>query len=75
MKSSNDPFGNRTRDLSAYTAVPQPNAPLRDPILVRDLYSSPRMIKVITLKRMRWAGRVARVRGQKYACRVLVEEP
>jgi len=29
MKYSNDTIGNRTRDLSACSAVPQPTAPLR----------------------------------------------
>jgi hypothetical protein len=29
MKNSNDIIGNRTRDLSASSAVPQPTAPLR----------------------------------------------
>ena len=31
MKNSNDTIGNRTRDLSACSAVPQPNAPPRAP--------------------------------------------
>ena len=29
MKNSNDIIGNRTRDLPAYSAVPQPTAPPR----------------------------------------------
>jgi len=29
MKNFNDTIGNRTRDLPAYIAVPQPNAPQR----------------------------------------------
>ena len=29
MKNSNDTFGNRTRDLPAFSAVSQPTAPLR----------------------------------------------
>ena len=28
-KNSNDPIGNRTRDLAAYSRVPQPTAPPR----------------------------------------------
>jgi len=31
MKKSNDTIGNRTRDLPACSAVPQPTAPLRAP--------------------------------------------
>ena len=31
MKNSNDTIGNRTRDLLACSAVPQPTAPLRTP--------------------------------------------
>jgi hypothetical protein len=31
MKNSNDTIGNRTRDLPAGSAVPQPTAPLRAP--------------------------------------------
>jgi hypothetical protein len=31
MKNSNDTIGNRTRDLPACSAVPQPTAPLRAP--------------------------------------------
>jgi len=33
MKKSNDTIGNRTRDLPAFSAVPQPTAPLRAPVL------------------------------------------
>ena len=31
IKNSNDKIGNRTRDLPACSAVPQPTAPLRNP--------------------------------------------
>jgi hypothetical protein len=34
MKNSNDKIGNRARDLTACSAVPQPTAPLRAPIRV-----------------------------------------
>jgi len=34
MKNSNDTTGNRTRDLPACSAVPQPTAPLRVPKLL-----------------------------------------
>jgi len=30
IKNSNDTIGNRTRDLPARSAVPEPSAPLRD---------------------------------------------
>ena len=33
MKNSNDTIGNRTRDLPACSAVPQPTAPQRAPFL------------------------------------------
>jgi len=33
MKNSDDAIGNRTRDLPACSAVPQPTAPLRSPYL------------------------------------------
>jgi hypothetical protein len=36
MKNSTDTIGNRTRDLPACSAVPQPTAPPRVPILVLD---------------------------------------
>ena len=46
MKNSNDTIGNRTRDLPACSAVPQPTAPLRTPakaikqiILTHPVYS------------------------------------
>jgi len=32
MKNSSDTIGNRTRDLTACSAVPQPTAPQRTPI-------------------------------------------
>jgi hypothetical protein len=32
MKNSNDTIGNRTRDLPACSAVPQPSAPSRAPV-------------------------------------------
>ena len=32
MKKSNDTIGNRTRDLPAFSAVPQPTAPPRVPL-------------------------------------------
>jgi hypothetical protein len=34
MKNSNDTIGNRTRDFPACTAVPQPTAPPRAPVLL-----------------------------------------
>jgi hypothetical protein len=33
MKNSKDTIGNQTRNLPACSAVPQPNAPPRDPAL------------------------------------------
>jgi len=34
IKNSNDAIGNRTRDLPTFSAVPQPNAPPRAPLLI-----------------------------------------
>jgi hypothetical protein len=38
MKNSNDTTGNRTRDLLAYSAVPQPTAPPRAPTVRTEDY-------------------------------------
>ena len=38
MKNSNDTIGNRTRDLPACSAVPQPNAPPRDRVFIINEY-------------------------------------
>jgi hypothetical protein len=37
-----------------------------------DLFSSPNIIQVIKLRRMRWAGHVAHMQERRGACRVLV---
>ena len=37
MKHSNDTIGNRTRDLPACSAVPQPTVPVRAPVNIRYL--------------------------------------
>jgi hypothetical protein len=50
MKNSSDTIGNRTRDLPACSAVPQPTAPPRAPF--------PNITK-IKQKIMKWTGRVA----------------
>jgi hypothetical protein len=41
---------------------------------LRDLYSSPSMIRIIKSRRMRWAGHVARM-GKRKAYRLLVGKP
>jgi hypothetical protein len=41
---------------------------------LRDLYSSPSIIRIIKFRRMRWAGYVARM-GKKNAYRLLVGKP
>ena len=43
MKNSNDIIGNRTRDLPACSAVPQPTAPPRAPIFVSLLHKFKRV--------------------------------
>jgi transcription termination factor 2 len=43
---------------------------------LRDLYSSPSIIRIIKSRRMRWAGHVARMEEEKRnACRLLVGKP
>jgi hypothetical protein len=40
---------------------------------LRDLYSKPSIIRIIKSRRMRCAGRVARMWEKRHACRLLVE--
>jgi hypothetical protein len=42
---------------------------------LRDLYSSPRIIRIIKSRRMRWSGHVARMGEKRNAYRVLVGKP
>jgi hypothetical protein len=42
---------------------------------LRDLYSSPSIIRIIKPRRMRWAGHVARMGERKNAYRSLVGKP
>ena len=42
---------------------------------LNDLYSSPNIVRVIKLRRMRWAGHVARMGEERGVYRVLVEKP
>jgi hypothetical protein len=42
---------------------------------LRDLYSSPSIIRISKLRRMRWAGHVARMREKRNAYRLLVGKP
>jgi hypothetical protein len=42
---------------------------------LRDLYSSPSIIRIIKSRRMRWAGHVARMAGKRIAYRLLVGKP
>jgi hypothetical protein len=42
---------------------------------LRDLYSSPSIIRIINSRRMRWAGHVARIGEKGKAYRLLVEKP
>jgi hypothetical protein len=39
---------------------------------LRDLYSSPRIIRIINSRRMRWAGHVTRMGEKRNAYRLLV---
>jgi hypothetical protein len=42
---------------------------------LRDLYSSPSIIRIIKSRRMRWAGHVARIGEKRNAYRLLVGKP
>jgi hypothetical protein len=42
---------------------------------LRDLYSSPSIIRIVKSRRMRWAGHVARMGEKRNAYRLLVEKP
>jgi hypothetical protein len=42
---------------------------------LRDLYSSPSIIRIIKSRRMRWAGHVARMGEKRNAYRILVGKP
>jgi hypothetical protein len=59
--------------------------PMRDEVMgewrklhneeLRDLYSSPSLIRIIKSRRMRWAGHVARLWEKRNAYRLLVGKP
>ena len=42
---------------------------------LNDMYTSPNIVRVIKLRRMRWAGHVARMGEEREAYRVLVGKP
>jgi hypothetical protein len=42
---------------------------------LRDLYSSPSIIRIIMSRRLRWAGHVARMGEKRNASRLLLEKP
>jgi hypothetical protein len=42
---------------------------------LHDLYSSPSIIRIMKLRRMTWAGHVARMAEQRNVYRLLVEKP
>jgi hypothetical protein len=42
---------------------------------LRNLYSSPSIIRMIRSRRMRWVGHVARMREKRNAYRILVGKP
>jgi hypothetical protein len=42
---------------------------------LRDLYSSPSIIRIIKSRRRRWAGHVARIGEKRNTCRLLVQKP
>ena len=48
---------------------------LMQPIKLRDLYSLPKIVRVVKLRIMRWAGHVARMGQGRGVYRVLVGKP
>jgi hypothetical protein len=42
---------------------------------LRDLYSSPSIIRIIKSRKMRWVGHVARMGQKRNACRLLLGKP
>jgi hypothetical protein len=42
---------------------------------LRDLYSSPSIIRIIKSRRISWAGHVTRIRGKRNAYRLLIGKP
>jgi hypothetical protein len=42
---------------------------------LHDIYSSPSIIRIMKLRRMRWAGQVARIGEKRNAYRLLVRKP
>jgi hypothetical protein len=42
---------------------------------LHDLYSSPSIIKIMKVRKMRWTGHVARMGEKRIACRLLVGKP
>jgi hypothetical protein len=44
-------------------------------ILLHDLYFSPRIIRMMKLRRMRWGGHVARMGEKRNAYKILMGEP
>ena len=42
---------------------------------LNDVYSSPKIVRVIKSRRMRWTGHVARAEENRGVCSVLVEKP
>jgi hypothetical protein len=42
---------------------------------LRDLYTSPSIIRIIKVRRMRWAGHVARMGEKRHIYRLLVGNP
>jgi hypothetical protein len=42
---------------------------------LRDLYSSPSIIRIIKSRRMRWVGHVARIGEKRNSYRLLVRQP
>jgi hypothetical protein len=44
-------------------------------VAVQNLYPSPRIIRMINSRRMRWAGHVGRMGAKRNACRILMGKP
>jgi hypothetical protein len=73
MKNSNDTIGNRTRDLPACSAVPQPTAPPRAsqsggirPNMSKTLFQSARGLSSVSIQRCKIRG-ASRLIGSRQA--------
>jgi len=74
IKNSSNTIGNRTRDLPAYSTVPQPSAPPRDPLASSEhllinlptYYDQERSLLARLVRDNKWISIGVRVSGYRY---------